>query len=181
MLRIRRFRNDDPPGLVALWQESFTGRGAAPLRTAGPLERYVFAKPYFDPAGFLVAEDDGRLVGFAHAGFGPNADETAPDPSRGVVCAIAVHPAYHRHGIGTRLLLALTREAIAAGCTAMTLEVRVSNEAAQAMYRTFGYAPAGVRKNYYAETNEDALIMWAHDVDLAPYGARLDEIEATLR
>ena len=45
----------------------------------------------------------------------------------------------------------------------------MSNDAAQAMYRRFGFAPAGVRKNYYLETNEDALVMWAHDVDTGEY------------
>ena len=40
--------------------------------------------------------------------------------------------------------------------------------------------PAGIRKNYYAEVNEDALIMWAHDIDTDEYGARLDAIEARL-
>jgi len=96
----------------------------------------------------------------------------------GHVTTIAVDPAWHRQGIGTRLLLALSRAGIAMGCTGLTLEVRVSNEAAQAMYRTFGYAPAGVRKNYYTETNEDALVMWAHDVDLPAYAERLGAIEA---
>jgi hypothetical protein len=47
----------------------------------------------------------------------------------------------------------------------MTLEVRVSNAAAIAMYRRFGFAPSGVRPDYYADDGEDALIMWAHDVD----------------
>jgi ribosomal-protein-alanine N-acetyltransferase len=94
------------------------------------------------------------------------------------VTTIAVDPAWHRRGIGSRLLLALSRSAIAAGCTGLTLEVRMSNEAAKGMYRDFGYAPAGVRKNYYAESNEDALVMWAHDVDLAAYAERLTRIEA---
>ena len=96
----------------------------------------------------------------------------------GHITTIAVDPAWHRRGIGTRLLLALSRAGIAMGCTGLTLEVRMSNDAAQGMYRRFGYAPAGVRKNYYAESNEDALVMWAHDVDLPAYAARLDEIES---
>jgi len=94
------------------------------------------------------------------------------------ITTIAVDPAWHRRGIGTRLLVTLSRAGVALGCTALTLEVRMSNEPAQAMYRRFGYAPAGVRKNYYAETNEDALVMWAHDVDLSAYEARLAAIEA---
>ena len=59
--------------------------------------------------------------------------------------------------IGTRLLLALARAAIERGAEALTLEVRVGNDAAQALYRRFGFAPAGVRKGYYARPNEDAL------------------------
>ena len=121
---------------------------------------------------YLVAKSGVTVVGYAGLML------TGSD---GHVTTIAVDPAWHRQGIGSRLLLELSRAGIAAGCTALTLEVRVSNDAAQAMYRRFGYAPAGIRKNYYSETNEDALIMWAHDVDLAPYEARLDEIEAGLR
>ena len=90
------------------------------------------------------------------------------------VTTIAVDPAWHRHQIGTRLLLQLAREARAVGARHLTLEVRVSNDPAQAMYAKFGFAPAGIRKNYYAETNEDALVMWAHDIDTEAYGARLD-------
>jgi ribosomal-protein-alanine N-acetyltransferase len=48
------------------------------------------------------------------------------------------------------------------------------------MYRRFGYAPAGIRKNYYSESNEDALVMWAHDTDLPAYAERLDAIEREL-
>ncbi|MGH9185817.1 MAG: ribosomal protein S18-alanine N-acetyltransferase [Acidimicrobiales bacterium] len=97
----------------------------------------------------------------------------------GHITNIAVDPYWHRHKIGTRLLLALARQGIARGMTALTLEVRMSNEAAQAMYRQFGFAPAGMRKNYYAD-NEDALVMWAHDVDKPEYGERLAAIEATV-
>jgi len=96
----------------------------------------------------------------------------------GHVTTIAVDPAWHRHKIGTRLLLVLAREAIARGATGLTLEVRMSNLAAQDLYRRFGFLPMGVRKNYYQETNEDALVMWAHEVDQEPYAQRLAEIEA---
>ena len=52
----------------------------------------------------------------------------------------------------------------------------MTNVAAQAMYRRFGFETAGVRKNYYAEINEDALIMWAHNIDTAAYAERLAAI-----
>ena len=45
------------------------------------------------------------------------------------------------------------------------------------MYKKFGFVPVGVRKNYYQEVNEDAIVMWAHDVDLPAYAALLDSIE----
>jgi len=96
----------------------------------------------------------------------------------GHVTTLAVDPAWHRNKIGTRLLLTLARDAIRRGALNLTLEVRVSNVAAQEMYRRFGFRPAGIRKNYYVETNEDALVMWAHDVATPEYLRRLADIEA---
>ena len=68
------------------------------------------------------------------------------------------------------------------GATALTLEVRASNERAQALYGRFGFATAGVRKGYYAgaDAAEDAVVMWAHDIDGDAFAARLDEIEAAI-
>jgi ribosomal-protein-alanine N-acetyltransferase len=56
----------------------------------------------------------------------------------------------------------------------------VTNEPAQGLYRAFGFAPAGIRKGYYVESNEDALIMWANDVDTPDYARRLDALAAAL-
>src|SRR5437764_3713648 len=98
----------------------------------------------------------------------------------GHITTIAVDPAWHRHKIATRLLLALARQAVIRGATSLTLEVRVGNKGAQELYRRFGFRPCGIRKNYYIETNEDALVMWADDVDSAEYGTRLDAIEESL-
>jgi ribosomal protein S18 acetylase RimI-like enzyme len=103
-MRYRTFRNADPPAVVALWNESLTHRGAVELRSHTPLENAVFNKPYFDPLGFVVAEDDGRMVGFAHAGFGPTDDLSALDPSKGVIAAVAVRPDRRRAGLGSELL-----------------------------------------------------------------------------
>ena len=96
----------------------------------------------------------------------------------GHVTTIAVDPAWHRHKIGTRLLLALAHEARRRGATSLTLEVRISNHAAQGLYRQFGFVPAGIRKGYYVETNEDALVMWAEDVGGDEYLQLLQAIEA---
>lgn len=99
----------------------------------------------------------------------------------GHITTLAVDPRWHRHRIGTRLLLTLARAAIERGAKNLTLEVRVSNDAAQGLYRAFGFAPAGIRKGYYVENNEDALIMWANDVDTPEYAERLDALAAGVR
>jgi ribosomal protein S18 acetylase RimI-like enzyme len=104
VIQYRHFRNDDPPGLAAVWNEALSGRGEVRLRHSSPLENYVFSKPYFDPAGLIVAVDDKVQIGFAHAGFGPNEARTALSKSNGVTCAIAVRPSYCRRGIGSELL-----------------------------------------------------------------------------
>jgi ribosomal-protein-alanine N-acetyltransferase len=98
----------------------------------------------------------------------------------GHITTIAVDPKWHRHGIGTRLLLVLARTAIERGAANLTLEVRMSNTGAQEMYRQFGFAPVGVRKNYYQEVNEDALVMWANEVDQPAYHELLASIERTV-
>ncbi|MFP3902518.1 MAG: ribosomal protein S18-alanine N-acetyltransferase [Acidimicrobiia bacterium] len=94
------------------------------------------------------------------------------------ITTVAVDPAWQRRGIATRLLLALARAASERGCTNLTLEVRMSNAGAQVLYRRFGFRPAGVRKGYYPETGEDALVMWATDIDSPRYAERLAAIEA---
>ncbi|MHB8594229.1 MAG: ribosomal protein S18-alanine N-acetyltransferase [Acidimicrobiales bacterium] len=99
----------------------------------------------------------------------------------GHVTTLTVDTAWHRHGVGTMMLLDLARVAPRMGARHLMLEVRAGNDAAQALYRCFGFAPAGVRRNYYAETGEDAIVMWAHDVDSPAYVERLAGIEAQLR
>jgi [ribosomal protein S18]-alanine N-acetyltransferase len=99
----------------------------------------------------------------------------------GHVTTIAVDPAHHRQGVGTRLLLALAREALARDATALTLEVRLSNKGAQEMYKRFGFKPVGVRKGYYADKGEDALVMWAYDVREPGYADLLDALERRVR
>jgi ribosomal protein S18 acetylase RimI-like enzyme len=69
------------------------------------LEYLTFAKPYFDPAGLILAESDGgAAVGFAHAGFGPAADQKGPDTSLGVLSALGVLPEHRGQGVGGELL-----------------------------------------------------------------------------
>lgn len=94
------------------------------------------------------------------------------------ITTIAVDPAYQRRGIATRLMLHMVRQALQRGARHLTLEVRMSNQPAQDLYRRFGFHAAGVRKNYYAETNEDALVMWADDIDAPEYADLMAELES---
>lgn len=89
------------------------------------------------------------------------------------VTNIAVDPQHQRRGLGRELLRHLMTRAIAEGCDAMTLEVRVTNTAAQALYRAFGFAPAGIRHRYY-ENTDDALVMWCHDLQGDDVARRLN-------
>ncbi len=96
----------------------------------------------------------------------------------GHITTLAVDPAWHRHKIGTRLLHLLSVAAVERGARNLTLEVRAGNDAAQSLYRAFGFAPAGIRKGYYVETKEDAIVMWANEVDSEAHAARLAQLEA---
>jgi ribosomal-protein-alanine N-acetyltransferase len=121
---------------------------------------------------YLVARVHHKVVGYVGL-FRSQED--------GHITTIAVDPAWHRQGIASRLLAAVARAAMARSCRNLTLEVRISNSGAQELYRRFGFVPAGVRKAYYPDNREDALVMWANDIDSPGYARRLAEIEATIR
>jgi GNAT superfamily N-acetyltransferase len=92
MIGYRCFRNDDPPRLADLWRASDLGPRAVQPMTSALLEACVFSKPYFDREGLLVAVVGDRVVGFAHAAFGPTADRTAIDTSIGTTALVVVPP-----------------------------------------------------------------------------------------
>jgi len=98
---------------------------------------------------FLTAFDDGRLVGYAGMRLGCAAH----------IVNIAVHRAYRRRKIGSRLLSLLLDLAARHGASRVTLEVRPSNTIARGMYRQFGFHPVAIRKGYYAREKEDAVVM----------------------
>ena len=118
---------------------------------------------------YFVARVEGRVV--AYAGLMLSLEDAH-------VTTLAVEPAWQRHKLGQRLMVVLAREAVRRGARNLTLEVRVSNEPAQALYRRFGLAPAGIRKGYYLESGEDAIVMWAHDIDEQAYSDRLHRLWA---
>ena len=119
---------------------------------------------------YVVAEDGtGSIVGYAGLLL---VEEDAH------VTTLAVDPQVRRRRLGSRLMLALVAASLAAQARHLTLEVRMSNLSAQRLYERFGFAPVGIRKNYYRD--EDALVMWAIDIDTEEYEQRVAGIEAGL-
>lgn len=118
-IRYRAFRNSDPPALAEIWRARTQERGLMQPMSGELFEQLVLSKPYFDNAGLIVAEDQGKLVGFVHAAFGPADDQQNLSRRVGVTCMLMVRPEYRRLGIGKQLLL--RSEAYLQGRGAQTL------------------------------------------------------------
>ncbi len=99
---------------------------------------------------FIVAEEGGQVLGYVGMMF--VLDE-------GYIANVAVDPAARRRGIGRALIAELLKRAKALDLSFVTLEVRQSNAPAIALYAGFGFAPVGLRKNYYDSPKENALLM----------------------
>jgi [ribosomal protein S18]-alanine N-acetyltransferase len=152
------------------------------LRGVMAIERQVYPRPW-SPNLFLSEMTDSRNRAYLVARIGRDVVGYGGVMSYGDeahITTIAVDPKHHRRRIGTRLMHHLVSEGIRMGARAVSLEVRVSNHGAQNLYRRFGFRPVGVRKGYYQETGEDALVMWADDIRTAEYRELLDQILADL-
>ncbi len=96
------------------------------------------------------------------------------------ISTIAAHRDWRRRGIGELLLLSMIGRAIEVGANVVTLEARVSNLAAQSLYRKYGFEVTGRRKNYYSDNGEDALIMSTPTVTTAAFQRSLQELKEDL-
>jgi [ribosomal protein S18]-alanine N-acetyltransferase len=140
-LRIRRLAYSDLPAVISIERRSF----------GTPWSLAMFVLELSKPAGICLAilDADERLIGY-------------------LVCSryddvwhlmnVAIEPDRRREGIATELIEHLFDEA--GGGERFTLEVRISNRSAIAMYERFGFRSAGLRRRYYHDNGEDALIMW---------------------
>lgn len=153
------------------------------VRDVLAIERDVYVRPwsaalFFSELGqrksrhYVVALDEEEQV-LAYAGLMVHAEDAH-------ITNIAVHRDHHRRRIGARLLLNLVHEARARGAQKVTLEVRVANWTAQRLYSWFGFRPVGIRRNYYAETGEDALVMMLDEVRGDEVLRRLEQIRLSL-
>jgi ribosomal-protein-alanine N-acetyltransferase len=113
--------------------------------------------------------DGSRLAGFA--GMWIMYDEAH-------ITTIAVDPDYRGQGLGELLLVAMIDEALRRGATWITLEVRVSNDLAQRLYRKYGFIVQGTRRRYYSDNGEDAYIMWSRSLKDFDYLEAIAKLKA---
>lgn len=106
-----------------------------------------------DYAYYFVAQLNNKVIGYA--GMWVVIDDAQ-------ITNIAIIPYYRGLKMGEKLFEYVCQQAMRMGVKRLSLEVRVSNIIAQGMYRKFGFVPGGIRKNYYTDNQEDAIVMWVN-------------------
>jgi ribosomal-protein-alanine N-acetyltransferase len=158
---IREMERSDIPAVAALESQIYPQPWSP---------RVFFDELAMDSRSYVVAVDaSGTVVGYGGLLL---VEQDAH------ITTVAVDPGARGRHIGSRLMLALVDEALAAGARHLTLEVRVTNAVARGLYERFGFDPVGRRKNYYKD--EDALVRWATDIDTEEYTERLRGIRESL-
>lgn len=148
------------------------------LRSVMRIEALVYPRPWSaalfmqeiarrSDRHYIVARLDSEVVGYG--GIMTSGLEAH-------ITTIAVDPDFQRRKVAMKLMLSLVQAAVDRGGQTMSLEVRRSNEPAQGLYERFGFHPVGIRKGYYVETGEDALVMWVDSIDTPQYSVRLEEL-----
>lgn len=149
-ITVREMTQADIPQVSALERDAFAGEGVTT-----PFARELANKL----ATYLVACCEKDVVGYAGLWF--IVDEAH-------LTSIAVRDEHRRRGIGERLLRASLELALERQATMMTLEVRASNQAAQALYQKYGFRKVGLRRGYYSDNHEDAWLMTVDFGDVGP-------------
>ncbi|MDO3408585.1 ribosomal protein S18-alanine N-acetyltransferase [Saccharibacillus sp. CPCC 101409] len=152
-VRFRPMRLEDVPDVMVIEHESFS------LPWTEQAFRSEMTLNHF--ARYLIMEVDGAPAGYA--GMWTVVEEAH-------ITNIAVRTAYRGRKLGERLLSELLDTAAALGLERATLEVRVSNAVARSLYDKMGFREVGIRKGYYSDNNEDAVIMWI-DLEHRPLAA----------
>ena len=156
-------------GPRASGSESPTTTQAASGDLIGRLSRFL--RPPEPPRSPELEEELRSIVGYA--GIWVMTDEAH-------ITTIASHPEVRGQGVGEFLLVALIHRAMAIGARWMTLEVRASNAVAQNLYRKYTFKEMGVRRRYYSDNGEDALVMWTDALDSEAFQAALERNEPRL-
>jgi [ribosomal protein S18]-alanine N-acetyltransferase len=142
---VRQMQLADIPAVYTIETASF----ATPW-TIDIFEREITENTF---ANYFVIENEGVIAGYC--GMWLVIDEAQ-------ITNIAILPNYRGKKLGEKLFAHVMEQAILAGAYRLSLEVRVSNLPAQHLYRKFGLVPGGIRKNYYTDNQEDAIVMWVN-------------------
>lgn len=137
--------------------------------------RQSFVTELTNERGFYFGaecEQTGKLLGYT--GYWLIGDEAH-------ITTVAVHPQHHRQNIAERLLINSIIESRRTNAHWMTLEVRVSNEPAKALYTKYGFRNIGVRRRYYQDNSEDALVLWTDRITEPTFVGLLKERMASLK
>lgn len=141
MIVIDKLKPTDPPLLAELDKRCFVI----------PWSEKAFADEIANKiANYFIARDGDKIIGYA--GFWEVCGE-------GDITNVAVDAGYRRQHIGSRLIEEMLKRAAELRLSLLTLEVRRSNTAAQSLYKKYGFEELGIRKGYYSDNHEDALIM----------------------
>ncbi|HAE91546.1 ribosomal protein S18-alanine N-acetyltransferase [Tissierella praeacuta] len=140
---IRKMKEEDLDRIMEIEKDAFT--------TPWTREAFLLEITKNQLARYIVAEIDDVVVGYG--GIWLILDE-------GHITNIAVESKYRNIGAGKAIVEALISLCIKQNIGGMTLEVRESNIVAQHLYKNYGFIESGIRPNYYADDNENAIIMW---------------------
>ena len=158
-LTIRRMTVEDVPAAHGIDVSSFT--------LPWPERSLRFEVTDNPAARCWVAELDGRLAGMLILWM--IVDEAH-------IATIATHPSYRQRGIASNLLVEALKSAYADGARSALLEVRAGNQAAQEMYRKFGFEIVGRRERYYKDNHEDAVLMTLHRLPVELYKMKIENV-----
>lgn len=145
-LNIRKACETDIPAIAMLEKLCF--------HTPWP-EEFIHNDLVLSQNDYLILEKDSRPAGYAGMWI------ISGEANLNNIC---IHPDFRGNGYGRELLCALMQVALDRGVNAMTLEVRVGNSPAIALYEKMGFRIEGIRKKYYQDNGEDACIMWNRDL-----------------
>ncbi len=138
----------DLPRIVELEKQLFT--------SAWSLEDYDYELTKNDYAHYYVIEDHEEVLGYLGMWF---------MYEQATITTLGVEEKHQRQGLARKLMTHGLQEAQRAGCTSCSLEVRVSNSRAIALYESYGFEKKAIRKDYYADNHEDAYLMIKEGVE----------------
>ena len=162
-LEIEQMRADHIPVVLDIESVSFS--------TSWPANAFTNEIGENKLAHYYVGRIDGKIV--AYGGIWVILEDSH-------ITTIAVHPDQRGRGLGEQMLVHLLDEAMSRGASWITLEVRESNEVAQRLYRKYGFTNVSVRRAYYSDNNENAVVMWAGNLRGQLYKNRLRSLRAAL-